>query len=83
MGLAHPRPAGCYHVVRAITLISVLRSFLFFLNMFKKKRSHFIFIAFFFFLRAIPQAYEDSQARVRIRTVAAGLHHSHSNNTDL
>ena len=39
-------------------------------------------IRFFFFLdfsRAAPMAYGDSQARGRIRAVAAGLHHSHSN----
>ena len=41
----------------------------------------FIFIYFFIFclFRAIPMAFGGSQARGRIRTVAAGLHHSHSN----
>ena len=36
---------------------------------------------FFFFglFRAVPVAYGGSQARSRIRAVAAGLHHSHSN----
>ena len=34
---------------------------------------------FFVFFRAIPTAYGSSQARSRIRAVAAGLHHSHSN----
>ena len=40
-----------------------------------------IFFFFFFFLlfRATPAAYESSQARGRIRAVAASLHHSHSN----
>ena len=32
-----------------------------------------------FFFRATPVAYGSSQARGRIRTIAAGLHHSHSN----
>ena len=36
---------------------------------------------FFFFclFRATPMAYRGSQAKSQIRTVAAGLHHSHSN----
>ena len=33
----------------------------------------------FFLFRAAPMAYGSSQARVPIRNVAAGLHHSHSN----
>ena len=42
----------------------------------------FILIFFFFFFglfRAIPMAYESSQARGQVRAVAAGLRHSHSN----
>ena len=38
----------------------------------------FCFICLFVF-RAMPTAYGSSQARGRIRAVAAGLHHSHSN----
>ena len=34
---------------------------------------------FFFFLRAVPAAYGESQARAQIRAAAAGLCHSHSN----
>ena len=34
---------------------------------------------FFFFFRAAPVAYGDSQARGRIRATDAGVHHSHSN----
>ena len=34
---------------------------------------------FFFFFRAAPVTYRSSQARGQIGTVAAGLHHSHSN----
>ena len=39
------------------------------------------FLGFFFFLlfRATPEAYGGSQASSRIRALAAGLHHSHSN----
>ena len=33
----------------------------------------------FFFFRAAPAAYGGSQARGPIGTIAAGLHHSHSN----
>ena len=39
-------------------------------------------VSFFFFFglfRAAPMAYAGSQARGRIRTVASGLHHGHSN----
>ena len=41
---------------------------------------HF-FLSFFFFLlfRATPAAYESSQGRGRLRAVASGLYHSHSN----
>ena len=37
--------------------------------------------SFFFFsiFRATPTAYGSSQARIRIRAIAASLHHSHSN----
>ena len=37
--------------------------------------------SFFFFsiFRATPMAYGSSQARIRIRAIAASLHHSHSN----
>ena len=59
----------------------------------KKKKNHrilplvFLFVCFVFFLfvclfllfRAAPVAYGSSQARGRIRTTAAGLHHNHSN----
>ena len=34
---------------------------------------------FFWLFRATPAAYGGSQSRGRIRAVAAGLHHSHSN----
>ena len=42
-----------------------------------------IFILFFMccLFRAAPVAYRSSQARGRIRAVAAGLHHSHSNSS--
>ena len=39
----------------------------------------FFFLSFFAFSRASPVAYGGSQARGRIRAVAAGLHQSHSN----
>ena len=39
---------------------------------------YFIFF-FWLFLRGCTMAYGSSQARGRIRAVAAGLHHSHSN----
>ena len=39
----------------------------------------FPFRLFFFLFRAAPVAYGSSQARGRIRAIAAGLHHSHSN----
>ena len=40
----------------------------------------FLSLSFFFcFFRAAPTAYGGSQARGRIRAIAAGLHHSHSN----
>ena len=39
----------------------------------------FVFFVFLSFSRAAPVAYGASQARGRIRAVAAGLHHSHSN----
>ena len=35
-------------------------------------------MGFFFFFRAAPAAYGNSQARRQIRVAAAGLHHSHS-----
>ena len=38
-----------------------------------------LFVFFFVFSRAAPTAYGGSQARSRIRAVAASLHHSHSN----
>ena len=38
-----------------------------------------IFQFFSFLFRAAPAAYGGSQAKGRIRAVAAGLHHSHSN----
>ena len=34
---------------------------------------------FFCFFRATPATHGDAQARSRIRAVATGLHHSHSN----
>ena len=40
---------------------------------------YFIFVYFFIFLRATPEAYGSSQARARIRPIAASLCHSHSN----
>ena len=36
-------------------------------------------IFYFLLFRAIPAAYGRSQARGRIRAMAAGLHHSHGN----
>ena len=45
-------------------------------------RLDFVFSAFWFFVllfRATPMAYGGAQARDPIVTVAAGLHHSHSN----
>ena len=39
----------------------------------------FFFFFFFCLFRAAPTAYGSSRARGRIRAVAAGLHHSHSN----
>lgn len=42
------------------------------------KTSSFFFLPFFFF-STTPEAYGGSQARGRIRDVAAGRHHSHSN----
>ena len=39
----------------------------------------YLFIFVFCLFRAIPVAYGGSQARGWIRTVATGLHHSHSN----
>ena len=39
----------------------------------------FLTFSFFAFFRATPVAYGSSQARGRIRAVAASLHHSHSN----
>ena len=41
--------------------------------------SFIYFILFILCFRASPTAYGSSQARGRIRAVAAGLHHSHSN----
>ena len=38
-----------------------------------------LFIYLFCLFRAEPTAYGGSQARGRIRALAAGLHHSHSN----
>ena len=38
-----------------------------------------LFVCFVFFFRATSAAYGGSQARSPIRTVAADLHHSHSN----
>ena len=38
-----------------------------------------LFVVCFCFFRATLVAYENSQARGQIRSVAAGLHHSHSN----
>ena len=42
----------------------------------------FLFFAFCFF-RAAPMAYVSSQARGRIGTAAAGLHHRHSTRSEL
>ena len=39
----------------------------------------FTFLGFFWLFRAALAAYGGSQARGRIGTTAAGLHHSHSN----
>ena len=39
----------------------------------------FMLLSFFFFFRAAPAAYGGSQAVGRIRAVAAGLRHNHSN----
>ena len=36
-------------------------------------------LVFAFFFRAVPAAYGSSLARGRIRAIAAGVHHSHSN----
>ena len=38
-----------------------------------------LFLSFFLLFRAAPKAYGSSQARSRIRDVAASLCHSHSN----
>ena len=38
----------------------------------------FVLSFLFFFFRAAPSAYGGTQARSRIRAVAAGLRHSHS-----
>ena len=38
------------------------------------------FLCVIFFFRATGVAYGTSQARGQMRTAAAGLHHSHSNN---
>ena len=44
------------------------------------KNAHcFIFIFYFFSLRATPEAHGSSQAKGWIGAAAAGLHHSHSN----
>ena len=42
-------------------------------------KDDFFFFLVFFLYRVAPAAYGGSQARGRIRTVATGLHHSHSN----
>ena len=49
------------------------------LNVFPFLITFFFFFGLFAFYRAAPVAYGDSQARDLIGTVAAGLHHSHSN----
>ena len=60
---------GCHTLFRR-KLSTVFRGFfLFFL--------FFFFLSFFFY--ATPVAYGESQARGRIRAIATGLHHSHSN----
>ena len=38
-----------------------------------------LFVFCFCLFKAAPEAYGGSRARVQIRAVAAGLHHSHSN----
>ena len=44
----------------------------------------YLFIYLFIYVFLGPHsAYEDSQARGRVRAVAAGLHHSHSSATGL
>ena len=45
----------------------------------RKDAGFFCLFCVFAFSRATPEAYEGSQARGRIGTVATGLHHSHSN----
>ena len=45
---------------------------------FDRARFLFCFVLFFVFSRASRMAYGGSQARGRIRAIAAGLHHSHS-----
>ena len=46
---------------------------------YKMYKRDFFFFSLFPFSRATPRAYGDSQARSLIRTVATGLHQSHSN----
>ena len=55
--------------------ILVFYLFLLFLKIFFM----FYFYLFIYFFRAAPMACGGSQARGQIGTVAAGLHHSHSN----
>ena len=39
----------------------------------------FVYLFIYVFFRAAPVVYGGSQARDRVRVIAAGLHHSHSN----
>ena len=57
-----------------MTNYEVIKTEIFLVEMFQT----FTFFSFCLF-RAVPEAYGSSQARGRIRAVAAGLHHSHSN----
>ena len=42
-------------------------------------KGFFLFVCLFLIFRATPAAYGGSHARGRIRAVAAGLRHNHSN----
>ena len=64
------------HAMVVATTTKTTRAYLA-VKTFSKVLSHLFF--FFFLFRATPMAHGGSQARGRIRAVAAGLRHSHSN----
>ena len=72
----------CYKFIQNLHKIVILKegqcSGFFFLTAFSVSLSFFFFLSFCLF-RAAPAAYGSFQARVLIRAVATGLHHSHSN----